>query len=76
MRAVAALTGALGRALARWRGAGVEGGAGRVCGLRTLALDCNGLAALPACVCELPALERLTIDDNSLRWVARRVARR
>ena len=50
----------------RW---GVTGGdwAGRLGALRSLALDSNALATLPACVCDLAALERLTLDSNHLR---------
>ena len=41
--------------------------AGRLVGLRSLALDNNALATLPACICDLSSLERLTVDSNQLR---------
>ena len=34
---------------------------GKLVALKSLALDMNQLGALPACVCELTALERLTL---------------
>jgi Leucine-rich repeat (LRR) protein len=44
---------------------------GKLVALKSLALDLNQLGALPACVCELTALERLTLGATCSRMHAR-----